>query len=188
MKRFTIFAHILSVKTIQHKNIITIRSDNVSSSQHNQVIRIMIIFNIVVWGLVAAGFIAIYLPRLFVVHKEKLSGKQFVKRYPEFLWWIQIEYWVDFFLFFLLFLGAFRGIIWLQTPLSFGLFSIVMAGMAFFNGFLTISTGIYRVPYPKMPYLYIFDINLRRIGWYQVILSAITILTAISLAFYRGPL
>ncbi len=85
-------------------------------------------------------------------------------------------------------LEALCGIIWLQTPLSFGLFSIVMAGMAFFNGFLTISTGIYRVPYPKMPYLYIFDINLRRIGWYQVILSAITILTAISLAFYRGPL
>jgi len=148
----------------------------------------MIIFNIVVWGLVAAGFIAIYLPLLFVGHKEKLTSKQFAKRYPEFLWWIQIDYWVDVFIFIPLFLGAFLGIIWLQTPLSFGLFSIVIAGLAFVKGFLTVTTGICCVPNKKLPYDYNFDNNLRRVGWYQVILSAITILTAIILAFYRGPL
>jgi hypothetical protein len=136
---------------------------------------------------IAAGFIAIYLPHLFVIHKEKLNRKQFIERFPKF-YWIEDDLITDFFVFVFLMIGATSGFCLLQTPLSLGLFSIVIAGIALSNGLLTATTGICRVPYPKMPYEYLHDDCLRKVGQAQIIISVITIVAAIALALYKGPI
>jgi len=150
-------------------------------------LELMTTIKIVLSGLVIAGFIAIYLPRLFVIHKEKLTRQQFVERFPEF-YWIENDLITDFLVFVFAMFGATIGFCLLQTPLSLGLFSILFAGPALLNGWLTATTGICRVPYPKMPYEYLHNDSLRKVGQAQIIISVITIVAAIALALYKGPL
>ena len=147
----------------------------------------MTLVNAILLGLITAGGLAIYLPRPFVVHKQKFTRKEFVEQHPEFSW-IKSDYVIEFFVFMATILGFASGLYLLQTPLSLGLFSIVFAGLALYNGLLTAKTGICRVPYPRMPYRYVYENNLRRVGWGQVVFGFITIVVAIGLALYRGPL
>jgi|GEM_PF-2634518 len=134
-----------------------------------------------------AGSIALYLPHPFILHQEKLTRKEFVERYPQFRW-IEEDLILEFSIFLTLMLSFAGGIFLLRTPLSFGLFSIIFAGLALYNGLLTAKTGICRVPYPRMPYRYLYDDKLRRVGWGQAILGGVIIVIAIGLALYKGPL
>lgn len=144
----------------------------------------MTITQVIIFGLVIIGFIAMYIPRLFVIHKEKLTRNQFVEKYSEFKW-IEFDLIVEFFIFTVIMLGVGGSIYLLQTPMSLGLFSIIISGMALCDGLFTVITGVCRIPYPKMPSYYVYDSGLRKVGWIQVVLSSMTIVTAIVLAIHK---
>lgn len=147
----------------------------------------MTLRNAVLLGLIIADGIAIHLPRPFVIHHQKFTRQEFVERYPEFRW-IKSDYVIEFFVFVASILGFAGGLYLLQTPLSLGLFSIVFADLAVYNGLLTATTGICRVPYSRRPYRYVYENHLRRVGWGQVGFGLITIAVASGLALSRGPL
>jgi hypothetical protein len=141
----------------------------------------------VISGLVAAGFFVLYLPHIFVIHREKFTRKQFVEQYSSFQW-INSDLVIEFFAFLILIIGFAVGTYILQTRNSLAFFSIIPAGLGLINGLLTAKTGICRVPYPKMPYRYIYDATLRQMGWGQSIIGIINIVIAIGIALYEGPL
>jgi hypothetical protein len=143
----------------------------------------MMPFYVIIIGLVSLGLLAIYLPHLFDIQKEKLTRDQLIGQYPEFKW-LESDLIIDTLIFIALMIGVAGAIYLLQTPLSLGLYSIVFAGLALFDGILMVKTGICRVPYPKLSYQYVYDKSLDRLGWNQIFLSVFTITTAIAFAVF----
>jgi hypothetical protein len=143
----------------------------------------MMPYYVIVMGLVSLGLLAMYLPHLFDIQKEKLTRNQFIGQYPEFRW-LESDLIIDTLIFLALIISVAGAIYLLQTPLSLGLFSIVFTGLALFDGILTVKTGICRIPYPKVPYQYVYDKSLDRLGWSQIFLSVFIMTTAIAFAVF----